>query len=128
MPIISIVDDDESFRVATQSLLQSLGYAVHSFESADQFLKSGLADISACLISDIQMPVMDGLALQAELIARGKMLPVIFITAFLTPRTEARVQKSGAVCVLRKPFDIDDLIRCLNDALKGAAGGRRDDV
>ena len=126
--IISIVDDDEAFRVATESLLQSLGYAVHSFASADGFLKSGLADTSACLISDIQMPVMDGLALQAELLARGKKLPIIFITAFLTPRTETRVKKAGALCVLKKPFDIDDLIRCLDAALKGGSGGVADDA
>jgi FixJ family two-component response regulator len=117
------VDDDESFRVATQSLLLSLGYAVQSFESADQFLKSGLADTSACLISDIQMPVMDGLALQAELRARGNRLPIIFITAFFTPATEARAKKAGAVCVLTKPFDSDEFIRCLDDALKHASGG-----
>ena len=121
-PVISVIDDDEWMRVATATLLRSLGYTAHSFASAEDFLKSGLAETSACVISDIQMPVTDGLALQAKLLAKGNTVPIIFITAFPNPATEARAKKAGAVCVLNKPFDSEVLIRCLDSALKGRSG------
>ena len=117
-PIISVIDDDESSRVSIQSLLRSLGYAVHAFSSAQAFLQSGVAPTSSCIISDIQMPGMDGLALQAQLRASGSKVPIIFITAFYNPATEARAKKGGALCVLQKPFDSDLLLQCLADALK----------
>ena len=121
-PVISIVDDDDYMRVATDTLLRSHGYTAHSFASAEDFLKSGLAETSACVISDIQMPVMDGFALQAALRAKGCMVPIIFITAFPNPATEARARKTGAVCILNKPFDSEVLTRCLESALKGGSG------
>jgi len=120
-PIISVVDDDELLRDAIRRLLRSHGYAVHTFASAEDFLKSDLADKSSCIISDVQLPKMDGLALQAQLQARGNMVPVIFITAYPNATTEARAKKAGAVCVLHKPFDSEALIACLNAALKGGS-------
>jgi FixJ family two-component response regulator len=120
-PVISIVDDDDYMRVATEGLLRSLGYKTHSFAGAEDFLNSGLAETSACVISDIQMPGTDGLALQAKMRAKGWNAPMIFITAFPSPAIEARARKQGAICFLSKPFDSDVLARCIETALKGGA-------
>ena len=117
-PIISVIDDDELLRDAIQRLLRSHGYVVHSFASAEEFLKSGMAGASACIVSDIQLPKMDGLALQDQLRAQGNAVPVIFITAYPKATAEARAKKAGAVCVLYKPFDSDALIACIDTALK----------
>src|SRR5262245_2495139 len=107
-PVISIVEDDDLLRDATRRVLRSYGYTVHTFASAEDFLKSGLTDKSSCIVSDIQLPAMDGLGLQAQLQAKGNIVPIIFITAFPNAATEARATSAGAICVLHKPFDIGD--------------------
>src|SRR3954468_10884582 len=84
-PVISIVDDDDYMRVATEGLLRSLGYKAHGFAGAEEFLNSGMVEACACVISDIQMPGTDGLALLAKLRAKGHKVPIIFITAFPSP-------------------------------------------
>lgn len=117
-PIISIVDDDESVRVAIKSLLSSMGLAVHIFASADDFLQSPHVHETSCLIVDVQMPSIDGIELQRQLISQGVNTPIIFITAFPEDRIQARALKAGAVCFLRKPFDEQTLLRCLEQALK----------
>jgi FixJ family two-component response regulator len=115
--VISIVDDDASFRRATARLVRSLGHAVAAFGSAEEFLKSDRIRETACLISDVQMPGMSGLELQNRLLAQGVRLPVIFITAY--PESNAREQAlaSGALGFLNKPFNEDNLIACLDQAL-----------
>src|SRR3954454_14246533 len=80
--IISIVDDDDSFREATRCLVKLLGFATAAFSSAEDFLDSERLRDSSCLITDVQMPGMDGVELQGRLIADGHRLPVIFMTAF----------------------------------------------
>jgi FixJ family two-component response regulator len=117
-PVISIVDDDEFQRDAIRRLLRSHGYQVHSFASAEDFLKSGFAESSACVISDVQLPAMDGLAMQAALRAKGNKVPFIFITGFPNPATESRAKIAGALCLLHKPFDSDVMIKCLQGAVK----------
>src|SRR6202008_2996830 len=86
--VISIVDDDASFRRATARLVRSLGHAVGAFGSAGGFLNSRCPSDTACLISDVQMPGMSGLELQDQLLAQGVRFPVIFITAY--PESKAR--------------------------------------
>ena len=78
MPVIAIVDDNESFRHATVSFIRSLGYAVLQFASAEAFLKSNRLYDTDCLISDVQMPGMNGIELQGELITQGHRFPIIF--------------------------------------------------
>jgi FixJ family two-component response regulator len=117
MPVIAIVDDDESFRRATTSFVRSLGYGTASFDSAEAFLKSGHVSDADCLITDVQMPGMTGIELQDRLIAQGHSLPVIFITAFPEMRARAQALAAGAVGFLAKPFDDRNLISCLNEAL-----------
>jgi FixJ family two-component response regulator len=115
--VISIVDDDELFRDAISRLLRSLGYATAAFASAEEFLQSGRAGDTACLVSDVQMPGMSGLELQDLLKARGARLPIIFVTAF--PETEARQRAlaGGALGFLDKPFSEEKLVACLHQAL-----------
>jgi FixJ family two-component response regulator len=117
VPVISIIDDDESVRRATKNLVRSLGFEAHTFASAEDFLGSPRAAETACVISDIQMPAMSGVELQEQLAARGRRTPIIFITAFPNERTEARVMNAGAVCYLAKPFEGRSLVRCIDAAL-----------
>ena len=117
MPVIAIVDDNESFRHATVSFIRSLGYAVLQFASAEAFLKSNQVDDTDCLISDVQMPGMNGIELQGKLIAQGHHFPIIFVTAFPEMKARARALASGAIGFLAKPFNDETLITCLNKAL-----------
>jgi FixJ family two-component response regulator len=105
--------------------VRSLGYATHTFASADEFLRSPQADITSCVIADIQMPGMSGVELQDLLRAQGRRLPFIFITAFPDERLRARALDAGAVCFLTKPFEGATLVKYLDVALDkggGAAG------
>jgi len=115
---ISIIDDDQVVREATGDLVQSLGYEVATFESAERFLESGRLAETSCLITDLQMPGLSGLDLQSRLIAEGQRIPVIFITAFPEERFRRRAMNAGAVGFLSKPFDEESLIRYLETALR----------
>jgi FixJ family two-component response regulator len=117
-PVISIVDDDESVREATEFLVRSLGYAAATYSSAEEYLRSGVDD-SSCLITDLRMPGMSGADLQDVLIADGYRTPVIFISASLDEQVRTRVLDAGAYGFLHKPFDEQSLIECLNKALNG---------
>jgi FixJ family two-component response regulator len=121
-PVISVVDDDASVRVAIDNLLSALGYVVHTFASAEEFLQSAHFNDTSCVIADVQMPTMSGVELQALLRAREQRVPFIFITAFPDETVRSRVQKSGAICLLTKPFDRQSLIKCLDAALQRNAG------
>jgi FixJ family two-component response regulator len=118
LPVISIIDDDASIRVATNNLLRSLGYAVHSFASAEEFLQSTHINDTCCVIADVQMPGMSGVELQSLLLARGVGMPFIFITAFPDENIRARALKAGAIGFLTKPFDGQILVKCLCAAMQ----------
>jgi FixJ family two-component response regulator len=115
--VIAIVDDDDSFRRATMSFIRSLGYAVLQFASAEAFLKSDQLHDADCLISDVQMPGMNGVELQGKLIDQGHRLPIIFVTAFPEMKARGRALAAGAICFLGKAFNDEVLITCLNEAL-----------
>lgn len=117
VPVIVIVDDDESVRIATRSLVRSLGFTVHMFASAEDFLRSQHVGECSCVITDVQMPGLSGIDLQSRLIAEGRDTPIIFMTAFADEAVEARALKAGAVCFLSKPFDGRILVKCLEKAL-----------
>ena len=80
--MIAIVDYDEGMRDAIQSLVQSLGHKVSTFASANEYLNSEQVHDTSCLISDVQMPGLNGLDLQDHLIARGHRIPIIFLTGY----------------------------------------------
>jgi FixJ family two-component response regulator len=115
--IVSIVDDDASVRAAIESLVRSLGFVAFAFESANDFLRSPRVDDSACLITDVQMPGMNGLDLQDRLIAQGSRIPIIFITAFPEPTIRSRAQARGALAFLEKPFAGTTMIGLLRQTL-----------
>ena len=123
--VISVIDDDASIRVATNNLLRSRGYIVHTFASAEDFLHSPHLSETSCVIADVQMSAMSGLDLLAAMRAKGHGAPFIFITAFPDENLRARAAKAGAICFLAKPFAVPNLIRCLETALgpgRGEAG------
>jgi len=122
--MIAIVDDDESVREATKSLVRSLGYEAVTFCSAEEFLESAQLKTTACLITDVRMPGMSGVELQDRLIADGRILPTVFISAFSDERVQQRVLDSGAVGYLHKPFEEERLIACIDTALKGQGAAR----
>lgn len=115
--VISVIDDDSSIRVATNNLLRSRGYIVHTFASADEFLHSPHLSGTSCVIADVQMSVMSGLDLLAAMRANGYDAPFIFITAFPDEHVREKAIKAGAVCFLAKPFAVPSLIRCVETAL-----------
>jgi FixJ family two-component response regulator len=121
VPVIAIVVDDESFRQAAVSFIQSLGYATAAFASAEAFLHPDCGHDVDCLITDVQMPGMSGMQLQSHLIQHGRKLPIIFVTALSEMKTRGRGLAAGAIGFLDKPFSDEKLITCLNQAL-GARG------
>jgi FixJ family two-component response regulator len=116
--VISIIDDDECVREATNCLVRSLGYNTVSFACAEDFLASERLHEIDCLITDVQMPGMSGVELHSRLIADGHETPVIFITAFPDDAIRTRVLEAGACGYLGKPFKEESLIDCLHLALK----------
>jgi FixJ family two-component response regulator len=125
LSVISVIDDNASVRAATNNLLSSHGYSVHTFESAEDFLQSAHQDDSSCVVADVQMPGMSGLDLLTRLRTRGNNVPFIFITAFPDEGVRARALKAGAICFLSKPFPASVLINGIEVALnqlRGAAG------
>jgi FixJ family two-component response regulator len=123
LPVISVIDDDASVRAATNNLLRSYGYPVHTFASAQEFLRSAHLNDTSCVIADVQMPVISGLDLLTHMRTEGYNAPFIFITAFPDESVRARALKSGAICFLAKPFAGPTLITCLETALDGHRGG-----
>ncbi|WP_076861858.1 response regulator transcription factor [Bradyrhizobium mercantei] len=122
-PLISVVDDDASVRIAIENLLKSRGYIVHTFASAKEFLESPQLDKTSCVITDVQMSVMSGLDLVAEMRARNYDTPFILITAFPNDRVRAAALGAGAIGFLAKPFAAHMLIKCLDTALQKHRGG-----
>jgi FixJ family two-component response regulator len=117
-PLIAVIDDDEPFRTALVDSLCSLGYCVREFASAEEFFAASGEGSCDCVITDIHMPGMSGLDLQRLLLTRDWRVPVIMITAREEPGLEARAAASGAVCLLRKPFESGALIGCLERVLE----------
>jgi FixJ family two-component response regulator len=117
--MVAIIDDDESVRTATASLVRSLGLATSTFGSAEEFLRSPRLSEAGCVITDVQMPGMSGLDLQARLRADGNMMPMIFITAFPEERVRRQANAGGATGFLAKPFAGNEMIACLDRALGG---------
>ena len=122
VPVISIIDDDASVRIGANNLLRSHGYTVHTFASAEEFLRSDHRDSTSCVIADVQMPVMNGVELQSLLRTQGAWVPFIFITSFPDKNIREQALKDGATCILTKPFDGPTLIRHLDTALERAGG------
>lgn len=100
-------------RTAIVGLLDSLGYRVQAYASAETFLADPAGCEADCIITDIQMPGLSGIELKQHLDALGVATPVIMVTARTEPSLHARAKASGAACVLQKPFQEADLVRCI---------------
>ena len=117
--VISVVDDDESIREATKTLLRSAGYSVGTFASAEHFLDSGALGKTECLILDVRMPGMSGLDLQRRLKSSESAVPVIFITAHDDNANRRQAIDAGAVEFFGKPFEAAALVAAVRTALAG---------
>ncbi len=116
MSIISIIDDEAAVRSAVGSLVRSYGFEVRTYASAAEFLASEDDRRTACIVSDIHMPGMSGIALQQHLVRQGRILPFIFITAL--PDSALARQAPATSCLLRKPFEAGALAACLKRVLE----------
>jgi FixJ family two-component response regulator len=115
--LIAIIDDDESICDSLRDLMESAGLVARCFGSAGEFLKSGLHRQAACLITDILMPKMSGLELQARLKEEECDIPIIFITAFGDANMRIQAMREGAVEFLAKPFDHQLMLKTVRAAL-----------
>ena len=115
-PLISIIDDDRSVLLALAGLLRSFGFAVEAYDTAEAFLRSDTRETSDCIITDIHMPGFGGIELKQWLDAHANATPVIMITARPEAHLHAQALASGAVCLLKKPFDSAALLTSLRRA------------
>ena len=116
--MVALVEDDDSYRVAVQRLLKSAGFSVQLFASAEDFLRSGRQHETGCLITDIRMPGMSGLDLQARLNADHCLIPTIFITAHGDEDMRLQAMRGGAVKFMVKPFDGEILLESVRAAFE----------
>lgn len=115
--IIAVVDNDESVRMALDSLLRSSGYTVRTYSGAHEFLYSEGPNITSCLISDIQMPEMDGIRMYEELATMGIHIPVIFITGNPAAQRSPGTNAMKPIAYFSKPFSTEKLIACIETVL-----------
>ena len=117
-PVVFIVDDDASVREALSSLVRSIGLQVETFSSAGEFLRQSNSDAPCCLVLDVRLPDLSGLALQRELAAKKNGIPIIFITGHGDIPMSVRAMKAGASEFLTKPFSEQDLLEAVRQAIR----------
>ena len=115
--VIAIVDDDASVREGLSSLIRSAGLQVEAFESAQEFLARPCADAPSCLVLDLQMPGLSGLDLQKRMAQVGLEIPIVFLTGHGNIPASVQAMKAGAVEFLTKPFDEQDLLQAIQEAI-----------
>jgi FixJ family two-component response regulator len=116
VPHIACVDDDLSIGEALVIFLKSHGFAAQAFPSAESFLQSAGMKDTWCLITDVRLPGMSGLQLQGRMLDAGIKIPIIFITAYPDEMIRSRAMEAGAVCFLRKPVTVGELLACIDSA------------
>jgi len=124
--VVFVVDDDESMRRSLATLLRSVGLDARVFPSPQDFMRAERPDAPACLVLDVRMPGMSGLAFQEQLAKAGIGLPIIFITGHGDVPMTVRAMKAGAVEFLTKPFDDQVLLDAIHGAIERDRGRRRD--
>ena len=117
-PTVFIIDDDASIRKSLSRLLRSADYTVETFPCAEEFLRREHFDGIGCLLLDVQMPGLSGTDLQEELSRAAYSMPIIFITGHGNIPMSVQAMKKGAVNFLAKPFDDDELLQGVRDALE----------
>jgi len=124
-PVVCVIDDDEAARNAVTRHMKSLGFTAIAFPSAVAFLDWSDPPEISCLIADVQMPHITGLELHNRLIASGRTIPTILITAYPDEGLCERALANGVIGYLAKPFDEDTLLACVRSAV--ARAQRRED-
>ena len=122
--IIAVVDDDPSVREGLSSLIRSAGLRVETFASAQEFLSRSGAETFSCLVLDLQMPGLSGLDLQKHMTEAEIEIPIIFLTGHGDIPASVRAMKAGAVEFLTKPFDEQDLLQAVQEAIERDRIGR----
>jgi FixJ family two-component response regulator len=117
-PTVAIVDDDASVRDTTKDLLDSAGLSAATFDSAESFLQSKGTCAIRCLVTDMRMPGMSGVELCSHLASAGTPIPTILITAYSDEQACVRALETGVTCFLTKPFRPEDLLACIETALR----------
>ena len=118
-PLVYVIDDDPSLLRALRRLLGAGGFRVCTFSSAEEFLESARST-PACLVLDVHLGGLSGLDLHERLLASGRRIPVVFITAHDDAVARERAHRAGAIDYLRKPFNDETLIAGIKRALSGA--------
>jgi len=121
VPLVAVIDDDESMREALESLLKSVGFRTAIFASAKEFLNAVKKDVPDCLILDVLMPEMNGLELQKKLVEENIPVPIVFISAHGETGEKAQALAAGAIDFLHKPFSEDSLLGAVGAAIKSEA-------
>jgi FixJ family two-component response regulator len=116
--VVMVIDDDASLRGALANLLSSVGLEVRVFSSPEEFLRTQLPDAPGCILLDMRLPGMSGLAVQQELATAGIGLPVIFISGHADVPITVRAMKAGAVEFLTKPFHEQELLDAVHAAIE----------
>jgi FixJ family two-component response regulator len=119
--LVYVVDDDEAVRDSLEMLFRSIGLPARCFKSAEEFLDSYEDSFNGCLVLDIRMPGMSGLELQEELIARHSAVSIVFISGHGDIPMAVMAVKKGALDFISKPFREQDLLDCVQRALKQSA-------
>jgi FixJ family two-component response regulator len=125
--LVAIIDDDESVRSALMGLMRASGISSRAFPSAEEYLGSDAPAITACVVTDVRMPGMSGLELQARLAACSSELPVIFITAHGDAEARRRALSAGAHAFFQKPFGDDELIESIRSAMDEGSTNHTED-
>src|SRR6267143_5178212 len=116
-PIVFVVDDDPSMRVALINLFRSMDLGVEGFGSASELLQTKLPDVVSCLVLDIRLPGVSGLDFQTRLAEAGIHIPIVFMTGHGDIPMSVRAMKAGAVDFLTKPFRHQEMLHAVNRAL-----------
>jgi RNA polymerase sigma factor (sigma-70 family) len=124
-PTVFVVDDDASFATGLERMLRASGYAVRCFTSAADFLARRPAGAAGCIVADLQMPGMDGMALQQELAQAGDPLPIVFLTGHGDIPTSVMAMRRGAEDFLTKTAPRDQLLDAIQRALARDARERQ---
>lgn len=122
--VVFVVDDDESVRESVEPLITWAGWRVETFASAEEFLSRPVIDAPSCLVLDVNLPGLSGLQLQRRLLESGRDLPIVFVAAYGDVATTVRAMKAGAIEFLTKPFDDEDLLEAVEDAIERSRATR----
>jgi len=115
--VVFVVDDDASMREALDSLLRSAGFRAETFASAQEFLTRPRTDAPSCLVLDVRLPGLSGLDLQERMAELELEIPIVFVTGHGDVPTSVRAMKAGAVEFLTKPFEDQDLLDAIRQAI-----------